>query len=552
MQLTPAKTIWVAFRTSGARISVIEKSKTAYNELHSDSVLYSSYDDPSSWNEAIHALLKNTPRSLLSATQSICVSGTSASCLLVDSVTGEPTRGTRAKMYNYDISQTIVNQESNHQVDPNINSNSSTSHDVSMQAQQWIDMYAPKNHAARANTSALSKLLHYHASFPIVAIASSSSHSQEVLVHQSEYVANTIFLSDQSQSQSRSRSQSQSSEQEVGTVTSVSVERKYVSDWHNALKLGYDVRSLEYPEWLLSCLTSIGVPTQVLPSVVAPGERIQTISHEMIKRHGFPEHTMIVGGTTDSNAAFIAAAAGIGGMPSYGMAVTSLGSTLAIKMLSRTFVEDSDRGVYSHRFPILSQHKDGNDNDASFTSARTNPSISNYTSPAQAYGGEELWLVGGASNVGCAVLRQENFSNEELVDLSKDMDFSTDSALKYYPLTKIGERFPIADGKKEPILDPKPDYECKRNSRGEYLKGILQGISQVEVMGFEILGELGANPSFPNVVMTAGGGSKNHAWLKMRERLLRESLGGDAVTVRKAENAEASFGAAVLAASSFT
>jgi xylulokinase len=178
------------------------------------------------------------------------------------------------------------------------------------------------------------------------------------------------------------------------------VERKYVSDWHNALKLGYDVRSLEYPEWLLSCLTSIGIPTQVLPSVVAPGERIQTISHEMIKRHGFPEHTVIVGGTTDSNAAFIAAAAGIGGIPSYGMAVTSLGSTLAIKMLSRTFVEDSDRGVYSLRFPTLSRHEDGNDNDDSFTSASTNLSISNYTSPAQVDAGEELWLVGGASNVG--------------------------------------------------------------------------------------------------------------------------------------------------------
>ena len=57
--------------------------------------------------------------------------------------------------------------------------------------------------------------------------------------------------------------------------------------------------------------------------------------------------------------------------------VTSMGSTLAVKMLSTTRVDDSDRGIYSHRLG-------------------------------------DLWLVGGASNVGCAVLRSEGFSNDEL------------------------------------------------------------------------------------------------------------------------------------------
>ena len=496
-------------RTSGARISVIEKSNASYTESHSDSVLYSSYDDPSSWNDAIHTLLQNTPQSIRVSARSICVSGTSASCLLVDSVTGEPARGTRAKMYNYDISQateTGTEKETNQQIDPNI----STSPKAIAQTQQWIHQYAPKNHAARANTSALSKLLHYHASFPI-----SNSSSREVLAHQSEYVANTIFLSSTTNSNTEHENQ-----------------RKYTSDWHNALKLGYDVRSLEYPPWLMHCLESIGIPAYVLPDVVAPGEAIGTVSTDFAKIYGFSHETVLVGGTTDSNAAFIAAAAAgaSGGIPSYGVAVTSLGSTLAIKMLSKTFVEDSTRGVYSHRFPMLNANagKDGNSNDKTKD------------------GQEELWLVGGASNVGCAVLRQENFSNEELMDLSKDMDVSSDSLLKYYPLTKMGERFPIADGRKEPVLDPKPD------SRQEYLKGILQGIAQVEVMGFEILGELGASPSFPNVVMTAGGGSKNDAWLQMRERLLKKYSGSNDVTVRRADNAEASFGAAILAASRFS
>ena len=109
------------------------------------------------------------------------------------------------------------------------------------------------------------------------------------------------------------------------------------------------------------------------------------------------------------------------------------------------------------------------------------------------------------------------------------------------------QRFPIADGSKKPVLEPKP------GNRSEYLKGIFQGISSVERSGFEVLGELGASPPFPEKVLTAGGGSKNDSWLKMRERLLRESsvCTDKSLKVERAENDEASFGAAILAASTF-
>jgi len=135
-----------------------------------------------------------------------------------------------------------------------------------------------------------------------------------------------------------------------------------------------------------------------------------------------------------------------------------------------------------------------------------------------------------------------------------DADEEDNSLLDYYPLTKMGERFPIADGKKLPVLDPKP------KSRAEYLKGILLGISRVERKGYNVLSELGSDPSFPNVVWTCGGGSVNNAWLKIRKRLLQGNESGEAnsnsmkraVKVMKAANSEASFGAAILAASSFT
>lgn len=92
--------------------------------------------------------------------------------------------------------------------------------------------------------------------------------------------------------------------------------------------------------------------------------------------------------------------------------VTSLGSTLAIKLLSTTRVEDARFGVYSHRL-------------------------------------DDKWLVGGASNTGGAVLRQI-FTDDQLEELSKKIDPAKASPLDYYPLIGIGERFPTADPKLEP------------------------------------------------------------------------------------------------------
>jgi D-ribulokinase len=298
----------------------------------------------------------------------------------------------------------------------------------------------------------------------------------------------------------------------------------------------------------------------VLPAtVVSPGVPMGRVSPDMAKRWppGFlsSTSTMVVGGTTDSNAAFFAAAMAAGSQqqqqqPSLGTAVTSLGSTLALKQLSKTYVEDASLGVYSHRFPSVFKLQSN--------SAEGSSSLGDAKGDIE----EEAWLVGGASNVGCAVLRQEGFSNPELDELSQDIDPNTDSPLQYYPLTnkKGGERFPVADSNKEAILTPVPD------NRRDYLHGILQGISNVERDGYLALGKLGASPKQPTRIWTSGGGSRNDMWNQMRQRRLREafqnrdndddssgSREGDrnAVVVAKANNVEASYGAAILAAASF-
>jgi len=347
--------------TSGARISIIQQdpqlidivlesksslappspdinaelsaSTKQIHQVYSDSISYnSSYSDPKAWMDSVHTLLQRAYEQapqLLSTTKSICVSGTSASCLLVDTQNGSTYRD--AKMYDYDVSDNKASSSS---------TAAEAEAEASLQTLKVIDRYAPLNHVARANTSALSKLLHYHLSSPLSKF--------EVLAHQSEYVANTVFLSTPSHHNLKYNARKES-------TATPNNHRRFVSDWHNALKLGYDVQTLSWPNWVLESMKSIGMenPIDILPLVVAPGQIVGNITKSVIERYGIASDAVVVGGTTDSNAAFIAATATVGGgLPKYGTAVTSLGSTLALKMLSRTFVEDSKRGVYSHRFPL--------------------------------------------------------------------------------------------------------------------------------------------------------------------------------------------------------
>lgn len=273
-----------------------------------------------------------------------------------------------------------------------------------------------------------------------------------------------------------------------------------------------------------TCLKEAGINNPfesggVIPvQVHSPGAPVGTVGKHMAERLGLPEDTLLVGGTTDSNAAFFAAA---GVEPVAGTAVTSLGSTMAIKLLSAQYVEDADRGVYSHRFPRVGE-QNGSKGDVGHSS--------------------EAWLVGGASNVGCAIFRALNFSDAELETLSNQLDPMADiPEANFYPLIKVGERFPTADANKVPVLEPVPA------SRKEYLHGLLQSISHIESDGFAALHELGA--PLPKTVWTCGGGSTNAAWSQMRQRILRRSLHrGSNIIVQKAVNTEASFGAALLAA----
>ncbi|HEY0665636.1 MAG TPA: FGGY-family carbohydrate kinase [Gallionella sp.] len=258
-----------------------------------------------------------------------------------------------------------------------------------------------------------------------------------------------------------------------------------VSDYHNALKTGYDAARLCWPGWVMDLPHA-----HLLPRVLVPGTSIGAVRPDIAAHFGINPQCVVHAGTTDSTAAFIAAE-----VKETGVGVTSLGSTLVLKQLSRQQVEAPEYGVYSHRY--------GN-----------------------------LWLVGGASNAGAAVLRRY-FDDAQLAALSARIDPQQDSSLDYYPLPGTGERFPVSDAQLEPRMEPRPPDDA------DFLHGLLQGLARIEADGYARLAGLGTPPL--RRVVTCGGGAKNPVWRAMRERLL-------GVPVGVALNADAAYGSALLCA----
>ena len=257
------------------------------------------------------------------------------------------------------------------------------------------------------------------------------------------------------------------------------------TDFNNALKLGYDPAADGYDPWVAAQPFATALPR----AVVAPGTPLGTVCASARLEFGLPAGCLVCAGTTDSVAAFLAA-----GVDDPGGAVTSLGSTLALKLLSTERVEDAASGIYSHKLR------------------------------------EGLWLVGGASNVGGAALRQ-HFTDAEVAELSTRLDPEVDTGLDYYPLPGPGERFPVSDPLKEPRLAPVPE------DRARFLQGFLEGIARVEAEGYRKLEALGATGL--THVVTAGGGSVNEAWGRIRARYL-------GVPVTASRQKEAAYGTALL------
>lgn len=258
-----------------------------------------------------------------------------------------------------------------------------------------------------------------------------------------------------------------------------------ISDANNSLKLGFDPVAGRWPAWI----ADLGLDARLLPQVVPPGTALGRIGLEAQRDLGLCPHVSVVAGTTDSTAAFLAS-----GASRAGEGVTSLGSTLVCKVLAHEPVFAPEYGVYSQ--PL-----------------------------------GELWLAGGGSNTGGAVLRRW-FDDARLEALSQRIRPERPTGFDYYPLLRPGERFPVNDPHLPPRLEPRPEDDAI------FLQGILEGMAHIEYQAYAKLAQLGA--PYPQSLRSVGGGAANPTWAAIRASWLR-------VPMVQAVCPDAAYGAALLA-----
>lgn len=235
------------------------------------------------------------------------------------------------------------------------------------------------------------------------------------------------------------------------------------TDYNNALKSGYDPIENDWPDSLIQSFP------EHCPPLVAPGTRIGRITSKMAAAMGLNESLWVHAGTTDSMAALSAS-----GVSQPGVGVTSLGSTLALKLISHQPVFCQQSGVYSHRFG-------------------------------------DVFAISGASNTGGAVLRQ-NFTDAQLPTLSSRLAPNMADTLGYWPLPGRGERFPVFEPQMAPRLTPKPDDPAL------FLQGIFHGFARIEALGYQRFSQLGA-PALTQV-FSSGQMAKNPVLHQLRQHYL--------------------------------
>jgi len=318
-----------------------------------------------------------------------------------------------------------------------------------------IKKHAPKQSAAHGASSALAKVMWLEKTYQNK-VVSNQPHSTLYACHQVDFINHHL----------------------TGLIG--------ISDENNVLKLGYDIIHRNWPAWI-NTLTKVRRPI-----VVAPGTELGAILPSIAKKFNLNPSLKIHAGTTDSIAAFLAS-----GASKTGQAVTSLGSTLAIKLLTNQPVFEPELGIYSHYI-------------------------------------EGKWLAGGASNAGGAIIL-DYFSIQEIETLLPTLSLSTPTGLNYYPLKQKGERFPTANPDQLPCLSPRPKNDAI------FLQGIIEGLTEIEEKGLQKLATL--SQTNLQTIFTAGGGTKNTFWMGLRKQTFQQQFKTKTLI---AQNVDAAYGVALF------
>ncbi|SFX17925.1 FGGY family carbohydrate kinase [Streptomyces atratus] len=260
------------------------------------------------------------------------------------------------------------------------------------------------------------------------------------------------------------------------------------TDSSHALKTGYD---LERDDWPRRRFGKLGLPDGLFPDVVRPGTRIGEVGRAAAEETGIPAGTAIVAGMTDGCAAQLAS-----GSLTVGSWNSVLGTTLVLKGVTSSPVEDPAGVVYNHRAP------DGS------------------------------WLPGGASGVGGGVLTAAfpAVDPARMDALARDRE---PARVVAYPLVATGERFPFVAPQATGFLLGEPASEA------EHWLALLTGVGLVERLCLDYLDLLGAQ-QYGRLTFT-GGAVRSGYWSRLRADIL-----GRPVYIPK--YSEPALGMAVLAA----
>ena len=262
-----------------------------------------------------------------------------------------------------------------------------------------------------------------------------------------------------------------------------------VSDYSNALKTGYDLLDLKWPEFLFDDLQ---IDRSILPEIKVPGELISHTSAELQKNTGFPANIPIFAGMTDSTASLLSS-----GAVNSGDLFSVLGSTIVEKAITDDIVRDPQQRLYSHRLP---------------------------------FGG---WIPGGAGNSGALVLN-EVFGKDNLAALDQKVAKYLPTDIYIYPLIYPGERFPFQHAAFTGF------EHGKYQNKGQKYAAYLEGLCYVERMMIEVLTDLGVKMG--NSIYTVGGATRATPWMQLRATILNKE-----VLIPKIP--EAAFGCALLVGS---
>jgi D-ribulokinase len=214
------------------------------------------------------------------------------------------------------------------------------------------------------------------------------------------------------------------------------------------------------------------------------------VSTATAEETGLQVRTPVIAGASDGTASFLAS-----GAKSVGDWNLTLGTTLAIRGISKNLIRDPKGRIYCHRHP------------------------------------EGYWLPGGASNVGGEALIK-TFGEGKLSSLDERAMHSLPSPVLVYPLVRKGERMPFVSGHAEGFVIGTAGDER------ELYAGYLEGIAMVAAWSVEEAKTLGAEGG--GDFFLSGGGGRGKTLGRLMASALRKTL-------VKPKEPEAAMGSALLA-----